>query len=132
MSDADLSKRLSFLNIDAETRALLQDMRPVLQAELPKILDLFYTHIRQWQDVSQYFGGATHMDHAKNAQLRHWLLIAEGSLDTNYVTSVRKIGMTHARIGLAPRWYIGGYAFITSELQKMIIAGYGLCDLHLS
>jgi methyl-accepting chemotaxis protein len=121
MSDADLSKRLSFLNIDAETRAVLQDLRPVLQAELPKILDGFYNHVRQWQDVSQFFGGTTHMDHAKNAQLKHWMLIAEGSLDSHYVASVRKIGMTHARIGLAPRWYIGGYAFITSQVQKMII-----------
>jgi methyl-accepting chemotaxis protein len=66
------------------------------------------------------FGGTSHMDHAKSMQLRHWLTIAQGEFSTEYVESVRRIGRTHARIGLEPRWYIGGYAFITDRLAALI------------
>ena len=39
-------------------------------------------------------------------------LIAEGQFSDDYVRAVRTIGQTHARIGLEPRWYIGGYAVV--------------------
>jgi methyl-accepting chemotaxis protein len=121
MADADLAKRLDFLRIDRETRDTLAEIRPVIQAELPGILTAFYDHIRQWPDVSRHFGGSTHMDHAKNAQLRHWNLIAEGTFTEQYVESVRRIGLVHSKIGLEPRWYLAGYAFITGEIQKLLI-----------
>jgi methyl-accepting chemotaxis protein len=41
-----------------------------------------------------------------------------GRFDADYFASVKKIGLTHSRIGLEPRWYIGGYAFILNRLLE--------------
>ena len=56
------------------------------------------------------------MAHAKSAQFDHWMRLFSGRFDEEYFTSVKKIGLTHSRIGLEPRWYIGGYTFTLNML----------------
>ena len=51
------------------------------------------------------------MNRAKSMQEKHWGLIISAQFDESYVASVKKIGQVHNRIGLEPRWYIGGYSF---------------------
>jgi methyl-accepting chemotaxis protein len=50
------------------------------------------------------------------AQMQHWGRLFSGSFDESYVEGIRRIGLVHNKIGLEPRWYIGGYAFLVNEL----------------
>ncbi len=120
MSDVAIDQRLHFMQIDAETKDALREVRPLVEAALPDILVGFYDHVRSWPDVAKFFEGQGHMDMAKNRQIQHWGTILSGEFNQTYVEGVRKIGMTHARIGLEPRWYIGGYAFITTRLARFL------------
>lgn len=122
MSNDNIQQRLDFMGIDEETKETLREMRPMLEDALPKVLTGFYQIVKKWPNTNNFFQNDGHMDMAKNAQIRHWMSIIEGTFSQNYVSSVRKIGETHARIGLEPRWYIGGYAYIVSEVEKIIIA----------
>ncbi len=123
MSNEDTSQRLAFMGIDSEAKVILSEMRPMLEATLPEVLTGFYEIVKKWPDTNKFFtGGSQMMDMAKNAQIKHWLSIIEGSFSHAYVSSVKRIGETHAKIGLEPRWYIGGYTYIVSEVQKAIIA----------
>src|SRR5690606_92325 len=47
--------------------------------------------------------------------------IAEASYGESYEQAVRRIGETHARLGLEPTWYIGGYALVAEHLVKEIV-----------
>jgi len=58
------------------------------------------------------------MGHAKKRQQEHWGNLSGGNFDQSYVNGVTAVGRTHARIGLEPRWYIGGYALVMSELVR--------------
>ena len=62
-----------------------------------------------------------HIARAKDAQIGHWRSIASGKFDAQYYANVRRIGEAHARIGLEPRWYIGGYALIAKSLVAATI-----------
>lgn len=112
-------EQLRFLLIDKETAAALAEFRPVIEAELPRILDGFYQHIRQWPDVMRMFPNESVMRHARDMQLKHWLNIAQGRFDAEYQESIRRIGAAHHRLNLEPKWYIGGYSYIASELLKV-------------
>ena len=59
------------------------------------------------------------MKRASDAQLQHWLNLFSGRFDDEYAASVRRVGLIHSRIGLEPRWYMGGYAFILDYLSTM-------------
>ena len=119
-SSTDLAERLKFAQIDEDTRAALQELSTVLANDLPGLLDAFYDHIRNTPKMMAMFKNEQIIKHAREAQLRHWQNLFSGRFDQSYVDSVRMIGLTHSRIGLEPRWYIGGYSFVTVRLHALI------------
>ncbi|SIQ22154.1 methyl-accepting chemotaxis protein [Rhizobium sp. RU20A] len=120
----DMQGRLSFMGLDDETRNALVALRPVLEKAMPTALDLFYRRIRETPEVSHFFASDTHMAGAKAAQVGHWAALSTGQFDSSYAERVSKIGRIHARIGLEPRWYIGGYAMIAEHLVTEILKAH--------
>ena len=119
-SGDDIAERLSFAGIDDEVRRALREIRPLVAAELPGVLDAFYRHIRAFPDVARLFPNDAVIERARQMQLSHWDLITEASFDDQYASSVRRIGEVHCRLGLEPHWYIGGYNFIIAGLTARI------------
>lgn len=121
MSDNSLlSNRLPFNALDRETIDALREAKPLILEELPEVLDGFYDHVSKFTDTIRFFRDREHMNAAKAAQLKHWSYIAEGQFDETYAASVTKIGEAHHRIGLEPRWYIGGYNYVVSNLVERV------------
>jgi len=120
MINDSLKTRLHFLQMDQETRAALQLLRPLIAQHLPGILDDFYAIVRQHEETARLFKNDTHISHAKNMQVQHWDLIASGQFDDTYFQSATKIGQAHHRIGLEPRWYIGGYGHLIAGLIRTV------------
>ena len=58
---------------------------------------------------------------AKGAQVGHWTSIIKGDFTETYAANVRRIGMAHARIGLEPSRYIGGYAIVLDRLIRGVL-----------
>lgn len=119
-SYTDISERLGFMKLDHSSSQALKDIAGVVREALPGVLEEFYTHVRAWPQVARHFGGDSVMNMAKNKQVEHWSIILRGDFSQEYVTSVRRIGQTHARIGLEPRWYIAGYSFIMERVVALI------------
>ncbi|MFL9825557.1 protoglobin domain-containing protein [Rhodoplanes sp. SY1] len=120
MSDADIRARLQFADIDDETRTLLREMRPLVEKHLPGILDRFYAQIDRFPDAEKMFTSDARKRHARLKQLEHWATIVNGDFSDDYVRSVKRIGETHNKLGLEPRWYIGGYSYVMVRLVAMI------------
>ncbi|WP_421852383.1 methyl-accepting chemotaxis protein [Oricola sp.] len=122
--DQDIPGRLSFLGLDEAGLEKLRKIKPIIERELPIGLDKFYETVRRTPEASQFFRDDSHMSGAKNEQIGHWESIAAGRFDDRYVEKVRTIGSVHARIGLAPRWYIGGYGVLTEALIHGVLSEY--------
>lgn len=116
-----LVDRLAFMQLDAKGCERIRQLKPMVDRELPTGLDKFYARVRATPEVRRFFENDSHMVRAKGAQFDHWSAISSGNFDDRYASKVRTIGVTHARIGLEPRWYIGGYALILEHLVKSII-----------
>ena len=115
-----LRDRLAYNQIDSATADLLRAHKPLIMAELPAVLDKFYDHVSKHAETVAFFKSRQHMNYAKDAQIRHWATIMDGRFDEAYETSIKKIGETHHRIGLDPRWYIGGYNALVTGLIEVI------------
>ena len=111
-------ERLEFMKLDRKAQDDIRRLKPVLDKQLPDALGKFYAHISGVPQVARFFTDAEHMARAKKNQIGHWLNIAAADFGDDYGRSVRIVGETHARIGLEPRWYIGGYAVIADLLIK--------------
>lgn len=117
MTSSDhLNSRLTFMRLDGRTRDQMKSMHADIVAALPSALDAFYAQLRSTPETKRFFSSEQHIDSAKQRQSSHWDRIANGQFDQDFVAGVTKVGEVHARIGLEPRWYIGGYALILEKL----------------
>jgi methyl-accepting chemotaxis protein len=122
MSDDQLiAQRMNFMKLDEGGKNAIISVKAVIDRVLPDILDTFYRHIGGVPEVNHFFAEGARADAAKSAQLRHWKRISAADFSVDYLRSVRTIGQTHARIGLEPRWYIGGYALIADGLIAAVL-----------
>ncbi|MBB5374074.1 globin-coupled sensor protein [Acidocella aromatica] len=117
-----LSDRLNFLNLGPQAQARLRGMKSVVMSALPGALDTFYAKMRSVPETAKFFPNEALMRHAKGKQHGHWDLITDGQLDERYAQAVTHVGEVHARIGLEPRWYIGGYTMVLERLIGALIA----------
>jgi len=115
---------LAFIGLNEKNCADLRQLKPIIERELPKGIDRFYDVVRNTPEARKYFSSDKQIDGAKKAQLGHWEAIASGCFNEDYVSRVRTIGAVHARIGLEPRWYIGGYGLLVEQLVQGIITDY--------
>jgi methyl-accepting chemotaxis protein len=121
-SQSHLADRMEFMQLDAKSCERIRQIKTIIDRELPAGLDKFYESLRATSEVKRFFDSESHIARAKGAQVGHWAAISAGRFDDNYVSKVRTIGLTHARIGLEPRWYIGGYAVIMDHLIKAVVS----------
>jgi methyl-accepting chemotaxis protein len=114
-----LQERLNFMKLDSQAHQRVRDVKPIMMSVLPAALDQFYAQVQAFPETRKLFSSPGQMEGARNRQLAHWERLWGGALDQNYVRSVAEVGEAHARVGLQPRWYIGGYALL---LEAMIAA----------
>lgn len=116
-----LGKRLAFMQLGPEAQARIRDVGDALGPSIPAALDAFYAQLRAFPETKAFFSNEQHIEGAKQRQARHWGGIATGKFDENYIGAVTQVGKVHARIGLEPRWYIGGYALILEKLLAGVL-----------
>ena len=111
-----LRERLDFIRFAPSQRDALAREGATIARVLPGALDALYEQVRATPQTRRQFGGEADIERARRAQLAHWAAIAAGAFDERYHSNVRRIGLAHARIGLEPRWYVGGYALVAERL----------------
>jgi len=118
----DRDGRMRFMRIDAETGGLLREFWTSVEQALPDILDGFYRHLSSEPRLAALVGDE--MPRLKKAQSSHWARLFNGRFDHDYMRGVRTIGLIHNKIGLEPRWYIGGYNFVLCRLVALAVKKY--------
>jgi len=125
MSDAkklkEIQDKLTFVGMDKSQTAVLASLKQLIEQSVGPALDRFYSHATVTPETARHFKSASHIEHAKQKQVDHWNLIATGKFDMSYIEGVTRIGKVHAKLGLEPKWYIGGYSLVLEELVSSII-----------
>lgn len=120
-NNSELERRLEFMKVDSATRGHLRDIKGIITTSLPGALEDFYQQISAFPETRRFFSDQRHVASAKSRQESHWDTISSAQFDGQYVRAVTTVGETHARIGLEPRWYIGGYALVLEALVHAVI-----------
>lgn len=122
-----INDRLRFLEIDAETIATIREAKAILEPQLEPMLDRFYEHILAAASLRGLFQDDASIERARSGQKNHWLLtLFDGLLDSDYFNKAERIGRAHARVGLMPSWYIGGYCQMLGQCTQAIMQHDGI------
>lgn len=116
-----LQSRLDFIGLDEGARSTLASVQHHVDVHLPLALDKFYAKIATVPAVAKFFDGKPQMDRAQSKQVGHWKAIAAGQFDDAYFEASSRVGLRHAKIGLEPRWHIGGYGVIFETLVEGLV-----------
>jgi methyl-accepting chemotaxis protein len=120
-SSIALDERLAFMGIDDQARARLRQLKPLVSTAIGPSLKTFYDKVRTTPQTSKFFSNEQHMATAKGRQEQHWGVITDAAFSEAYARAVRGVGQAHARLGLEPRWYIGGYAIVLEQLIHAVV-----------
>ncbi|PTM91417.1 globin-coupled sensor protein [Mycoplana dimorpha] len=112
----EISERLAFVGLGPDESDILRQTAPVVMANMDAALAAFYQKIRATPQTRVFFGDDAAVARAGSRQKQHWAMILGGEYGRDYLEAVRTVGSVHARIGLEPRWYIGGYALLMERL----------------
>ncbi len=116
-----LDDRLAFIGFAAPDRAALHRAAPLLHAALKPAMDGFYARVRATPQMRAMFATDAQMAAARRLQDGHWDRLARAEFDAAHATAARRGGDVHARIGLEPRWYIGGYGVILAAVLEQLV-----------
>src|SRR5579875_1085343 len=119
---AAFQERLAFHGFDAAARRALSAIQPFVDREMPRALDRFYERLRATPQTRRFFSDEAAIGRARARQIEHWRLLSSGQLDAAALANARRVGETHARIGLRPDWYAAGYGVIADHLLRAVVA----------
>jgi uncharacterized protein YoxC len=119
-----IEERLRFLEIDQEVIKELHNARQFLEPELDRMLEEFYSHLLDEPQIRRIFADDNAIKRARAAQKDHWLqTLFSGKFKSAYFDRAERIGRAHARVGLTPNWYIGGYSkMLVQFIQHISVA----------
>jgi methyl-accepting chemotaxis protein len=117
----NLTERLNFMQISTQVQNRLRSIKFITMGAMPGALDVFYARMREVPETAKFFPNEDLIRHAKGKQHGHWDLITNGRLDETYADAVTHVGEIHAKIGLEPRWYIGGYTIVLERLLHAVV-----------
>jgi len=121
-NDTSFSQRLRFYELEQQDKPALRGVESALRRSIDKALERFYAKVGDTPELSHFFRDRSHMDRAASAQREHWLQAFSTGPDDAYRQRAEHIGETHARIGLEPKWYVGGYAIIIEQVIWQLVA----------
>jgi PAS domain S-box-containing protein len=117
-------ERLRYMQLTSKDIEAIRSLQPVLKPRLMEIVDQFYEFIVPFPATSVYFQQPGLVTRLKKSQYDYFDTLLKGSFDDEYISTRKMIGKTHERVGLEPRWYIGGYALFVQIIFPMIQQHY--------
>jgi rsbT co-antagonist protein RsbR len=105
----ELTSRRLFYEIHDEDLGRLASLRWFGQKYSADAIEAFYEHLLGHPGSRKVFPDEASIERAKAAQVRYFLELFDGVCDLGYVENRLRVGATHERLGVDPRWYLGGY-----------------------
>lgn len=118
----EFEERLRYYELENIDRSALRGVHSALKRSIDSAIERFYAKIGKVPALSHFFSDSAHMKTAADAQRDHWMEVFAKGPNDEYRQRAEKIGLVHARIGLEPKWYVGGYSVILEDVIKQMVA----------
>ncbi len=115
---AEIASRKAFLELTEADAVHLRNIRGKLAAAQNGFADGFYEYLRQLPELAALLPDEATVARLKAAHGRYFASLTEGEYGDAYVDGRLRVGMTHARIGLTPKWYVGAFRKYLADMLK--------------
>jgi len=123
--DRERAEREAYLQLTKEDFAILASLRPVIEPHADSLVQSFYAHLIEFEETRKILANEDLRDRLVSAQRAYLLSLFGGDYGPDYYESRLRIGFSHDRIQLLPKWYLGAYVLYTTLLHPIIENHYG-------
>lgn len=81
---------------------------------------LFYHHLRAFPELREFIPDDVTVDKLKAVQSQYFKRLTAGEYGNDYILDRLRVGHSHQRIGLEPKWYTGAYRKYLSFLLSLL------------
>ncbi|MBS2005018.1 MAG: hypothetical protein JST44_26130, partial [Cyanobacteria bacterium SZAS LIN-5] len=106
----EIERRKQWLKFSLSDEQMLKnELDSILATQIDDLMESMYAHFLSFAETSVFFPEESVLARAKAAQGLYFRRLTKGSYDQSYVADRLRVGSTHHRIGLDPKWYFGAY-----------------------
>lgn len=120
ISDPEIARRKALLSLSDDELALLASHKPLIEAQIGDIVDEFYAHQTEIDDIALLIGDADTLNRLRAAQRKYVLDLFAGDYGSDYVNNRLRIGMVHKRIGVPPKLYLSAVMTLKDILGRTL------------
>jgi NtrC-family two-component system sensor histidine kinase KinB len=122
VNDLEVVLRKAWLEFGERDEAIIkEEIDGIVSEHVDEMMDSMYAHFLAFEETRGFFPDDETLSRAKSAQKAYFLRLTQGDYDEDYVRDRLRIGSTHHRIELDPKWYIGAYNRILALIIPMLV-----------
>ncbi|MCC2970843.1 EAL domain-containing protein [Massilia sp. IC2-476] len=115
----EVEARKAFLELSEADVEALRDVHELLECNRDAFSDRFYAHLMSFPKLRAMLGDGAER-RLRHVQASYFSSLTAGDYDEDYIRERLRVGATHQRIGLDPKWYIGAYRKYLAEMVGML------------
>lgn len=122
LDENEVIRRRALFCIEDQDLARIAALRPLAERHMDAVVDSFYELLLGHPDTRAFFPDEITVGRVKRLQRSYFLGLFAGRCDLAYAQDRLRVGATHERIGMPPKWYIGAFRKYLSLLLERIVA----------
>jgi rsbT co-antagonist protein RsbR len=130
-SDDRSAKEIKGLfGIAEEDLNIIAGLKPLMMGNMEELLKKWYGWAEKIPEYEEFFPNKDILERVQRQQLKYWDVFFSGLIDEEYLSLRRRLGETHARVGLPLDTYFAGADYFLSlfidllDRQKMTLKEY--------
>ena len=124
ITEEELQTRRAFLSFTAQDGQNLIEIHDALSSGVDQIIREFYDHLLQFEELREILSDPQLVERLKGSQRRYLLSLGRLGDDVEYTEGRLRIGLTHERVGLKQKWYLGAYHKLFELILKELAIRY--------
>jgi rsbT co-antagonist protein RsbR len=124
IDEEEVSRRKEFLEFREEDAEVLRGLRETARKYADPVIEEFYQHILSFEETRSFFTDPKVLERVKRLQKDYFVRLTEGEYGSDYVANRLRIGAAHEHVNLAPKWYLGMYAFYLRIVARRLITAF--------
>jgi rsbT co-antagonist protein RsbR len=124
IDEEEVSRRKEFLEFREEDAETLRGLREIARKYADPVIEEFYQHILSFDETRSFFTDPKVLERVKRLQKDYFVRLTEGEYGSDYVANRLRIGAAHEHVNLAPKWYLGMYAFYLRIVARRLMTAF--------
>ena len=118
-----LAERLAYLGLASDDQSRLRELAPKFENFSTELVEAFYRHLFSFPESARFLSDPKLVERLKQAQQEHFVSLLQADWSPEYVERRRRVGQTHAGVGIDPEMFLGAYSqYVQQSFHRYLSA----------